>query len=167
MCVYVKSLQLCPTVCDPTDCSPPGSSVHGILQARILEWAAMPVSRGSSQLRDRTHVTYVSCIGRWVLSHQHHLGSLAYTVIKWLPPRASGGGQTPADTLDPSATASGVLTPGGSLCSHVPSAFDQGPDSGDWQLTQDLKGLFWEHLQKFKHRSGTTTSVLHNHEFEI
>ena len=38
--------QSCPTLCDPMDCSPPGSSVHGILQARILEWGAMPSSRG-------------------------------------------------------------------------------------------------------------------------
>ena len=40
--------QLCLTLCDPVDCSPPGSSVHGILQARVLEWVAMPSSRGSS-----------------------------------------------------------------------------------------------------------------------
>ena len=39
--------QLCPTLCDPMDCSPQGSSVHGILQARILEWVAMPFSKGS------------------------------------------------------------------------------------------------------------------------
>ena len=44
------------------DCSLPGSSVHGILQARILEWVAMPSSRGSSQSRDRTCISYVSCI---------------------------------------------------------------------------------------------------------
>ena len=50
-----------------TDCSPPGSSVQGILQARILEWVVMPSSRGSSPPRDRAHVSYVSCIGRWVL----------------------------------------------------------------------------------------------------
>ena len=50
---------LCPTLCDPLDCSPPGSSVHGILQARILEWIAMPSSRGFSQPRD---LTCVSCI---------------------------------------------------------------------------------------------------------
>ena len=43
--------QLCPTLCDPMDCSPPGSSVHGILQERILEWVAMPSSRRSSQPR--------------------------------------------------------------------------------------------------------------------
>ena len=69
--------QLCLTVCDPIDCSPPGFSVHGILQARILEWVAMP-SKGSSRLRDRTHVSYISCIGRWVLYHQRHLGSPNY-----------------------------------------------------------------------------------------
>ena len=72
-----KSLQLCLTLCDPVDHSPPGSSVHGILQARILEWVAMPSPRGSSQPRDQTHISYVSCIGRGVLYHQHHLGSPA------------------------------------------------------------------------------------------
>ena len=46
--------QSCPALCDPMDCSPPGSSVHGILQARILEWVAMPSSRESSPHRDRT-----------------------------------------------------------------------------------------------------------------
>ena len=50
---------LCPTLCDPMNCSPPGSSVCGISQARILEWVAIPFSRGSSGPRDRTHV---SCI---------------------------------------------------------------------------------------------------------
>ena len=57
------------------DCSSPGSSVHGILQARILECVAMPFSRGSSQPRDQTHVSYVSCIGRQVLYHQYYLES--------------------------------------------------------------------------------------------
>ena len=57
-----KSLQLCLTLCVPKDCSPPGSSVHGILQARILEWVAMPSSRGSSQTRDQTHISCGSCI---------------------------------------------------------------------------------------------------------
>ena len=51
-----KSLQSCPTLGDPMDCSPPGSSVRGILQARILEWVAMPSSRGSSRPRDRSQV---------------------------------------------------------------------------------------------------------------
>ena len=51
--------QSCPTLCKPMDCSLPGSSVHGILQARILKWVAISFSRGSSQLRDQTQV---SCI---------------------------------------------------------------------------------------------------------
>ena len=59
----------CVWLCDPMDCNLPGSSVHGILQARRLEWVAMPSSRGSSQPRDWTHVYYVSCIDRWVLYH--------------------------------------------------------------------------------------------------
>ena len=67
LCVRAKSLQSCPTLCNPIDCSLPGSSVHGILQARILEWVAMPSSRGSSQPRDRTHISYISCIGRQIL----------------------------------------------------------------------------------------------------
>ena len=54
---------------DPMDCSPPGSSLHGILQARTLEWVAMPSTRRSSQPRNRNHVFYVSCIFRWILYH--------------------------------------------------------------------------------------------------
>ena len=54
--------QLCPTLCDPMDCSPPGSSAPGILQERLLEWVLMPSSRGSSQLKDQTHIFHVSCI---------------------------------------------------------------------------------------------------------
>ena len=57
MWVCAKLLQPCSTVCDPMDHSLPGSSVHGILQARILEWVAMPFSRGSSQPRDWTRVS--------------------------------------------------------------------------------------------------------------
>ena len=53
--------QPCLTLCDPVDCSPPGSSVHGILQAGILEWVAVPSPRGSSLPRDQTHVSCVSC----------------------------------------------------------------------------------------------------------
>ena len=55
VCVLVY--QLCLTLCDPVDCSPPGSSVHGILQARILEWVAFPSSRGSSRPRNGTGVS--------------------------------------------------------------------------------------------------------------
>ena len=60
-----KFLQSWPTLCNPVDCSPLGSSVHRILQARILEWVAMPSSRGSSQPRDWTHDSYASCSAIW------------------------------------------------------------------------------------------------------
>ena len=52
-----KSLQSYPALCDPMDCNSPGFSIHGILQARILERVAMPSSRGSSWLRDQTHIS--------------------------------------------------------------------------------------------------------------
>ena len=51
-CVVLLIIQLCLTLCDSMDCSPPGSSVHGILQARILEWVAIPIPRASSLPRD-------------------------------------------------------------------------------------------------------------------
>ena len=70
--------QSCPTLCNPMDCSPPGSSRHGILQARILEWVAIPFSRGSSSPRDWIQV---SCIaGRFFT---------IYTVVHILWPRES------------------------------------------------------------------------------
>ena len=62
-CVHAQS---CPALCDPMDCSPPGSSVHGIFQARILEWVTISYSRGSSWPRYRTYVSYVSFIGRQI-----------------------------------------------------------------------------------------------------
>ena len=55
--VKVNVAQSCQTLCDPMDSSPPGSSVHGILQVRILEWVAISFSRGSSLPRDRTQVS--------------------------------------------------------------------------------------------------------------
>ena len=58
--------QSCPALCDPINCSPPGSSVHGISQARILEWVAISFSTGFSCSRDQT---WVSSIGRWILYH--------------------------------------------------------------------------------------------------
>ena len=70
------------SLCDPMDCSPPGSSVHGILQVRVMEWVATPSSRVSSQPRDRTHVSYVSnphllCLLYW------QAGSLPLTPPTW------------------------------------------------------------------------------------
>ena len=60
----------CPTLCDPVDCSLPGFSVHGILQARILEWVTISFSRGSSRPRDRTQVSRIGgrCFNLWATS---------------------------------------------------------------------------------------------------
>ena len=64
MCMLSRSLMS--SSLQPMDCSPPDSSVHGIFQVSILEWVAISYSRGSSQHRDQTHVSY---IGRWILDH--------------------------------------------------------------------------------------------------
>ena len=61
--------QSCLTLCDPMDCSPPGFSVHGISQARIVEWVAISYSRGSSPTRDQTCISFIPCIGRQILYH--------------------------------------------------------------------------------------------------
>ena len=59
----------CPTLCDPVDCSPLGSSVYGILQTRIMGWVAITSSRGSSQPRYQICVSFASCISRLILYH--------------------------------------------------------------------------------------------------
>ena len=64
--VHAKLIHSHPTLCNPSDCSLPGSFLHGIIQARILEWVAISSSRGSSWPRDRT---CVSCTDRWMLYH--------------------------------------------------------------------------------------------------
>ena len=81
-----RSLELCPTLSDPLDCSPPGSFVHGILQARLLEWVAVPSSRGSSQPRDST---CVSCTAGWAC-REAHTGSGWAPNPTWLTPLFKG-----------------------------------------------------------------------------
>ena len=85
--------QSCLTLCDPMDCSLPGSSVHGILQARVLEWVAMPFSRGSSWPRDQTQV---SCIaGRfstiWTTREALYLRLLFFKCLRTTCANPSGG----------------------------------------------------------------------------
>ena len=64
-----------PTLCNPMDCSPPGSSVHGILQARILEWVAISFSRESSQPRDWIQVSRIAgrCFNLWATREAHYI----------------------------------------------------------------------------------------------
>ena len=68
VCVCV-CVQLCPALCNHKDCSPSGSSVHRIFQARVLEWVAISFSKESSRPRVPTHIFWVSCVGRQVLYH--------------------------------------------------------------------------------------------------
>ena len=68
VCVCTQSLKLC-TSLRPMDWGPPGSSVQGIFQARILEWVTTSSYSGSSDARGRTHISCVSCIDWWILSH--------------------------------------------------------------------------------------------------
>ena len=67
--LHAKSFQLCLNLCTTVDCIPPGSFVSGILQTRILEWVTMPSSKESSQPRDETHISYISCTGRQAFYH--------------------------------------------------------------------------------------------------
>ena len=71
----MSAAQSCPSLWDPIDCSLPGSSVRGVLQATMLEWVAISFSRGTSPPRDRTWVSDVSCLGRRDLCHPRHGGS--------------------------------------------------------------------------------------------
>ena len=74
--MHTKSFQSCPTLCDLMDYSPPGSSVNGILQARILEWVAMPLLQRIFPTQESNPHPYVSCISRRVL----------YTSATWEAP---------------------------------------------------------------------------------
>ena len=82
--MYVSLLlQWCSTLCDAMDWSPPGSSVHGILQTRILEWVVLPSSRGSSQPRDWTHVCLYLLPCKWILYPLRHLGSPKFCITQY------------------------------------------------------------------------------------
>ena len=87
-CVHAKSLQLCPTLCDTVDCNLPRLSVPGILPTRMLEWVVIHSSRGSSQPRDGTCVSYVSCIGRQVFTTSaiREDPCLYWMMLTWIVP---------------------------------------------------------------------------------
>ena len=86
MCASLVT-QSCLTLCNPVECSPPGSSIHGILQARILELAAIPFSRGSCQPRDWTRLSHT---GRQSLYHLSHQGSPLYFLRLWISAISKG-----------------------------------------------------------------------------
>ena len=98
----VKVTLSCPTLCDPMDCSPPGSSVHGIVQARMLEWVAISFPRGSSPPRDGSQVSCISCTDGRILHHCQRRRMLRQTwdfpdgTVDKNPPASAGvEGSTP------------------------------------------------------------------------
>ena len=78
--------QSCPTLCKSLNCNPPGSSVHGVFQASVLEWVAIFFSRGSSQSRDQTHISCVSCIaGRFLTCWANIAACKLFSCRIWNP----------------------------------------------------------------------------------
>ena len=84
VCVHTQSLQACPTLWAPMDCSPPGSSVHGILQTRILEWVAMPFSGASPPPSDQTHVSCGCCTAGWFFTSEPPGKPRHWCGISWI-----------------------------------------------------------------------------------
>ena len=92
VCV-LSVVQWCPTLCDTMDCSPPGSFVHVIFQARILGWVAISYSRGSSQPRDQTHIFVFPALQvDSSLSHWGQLSRVDTTYYCWCWPWSLGWG---------------------------------------------------------------------------
>ena len=108
-CMHAKSLQSCPALCDSKNCSCPGSYVHGILQTRILELVAILFSRGSSQPRDLTRISAVSCTAGvkslYCLSHQGRPW-----ILEWVAYPFSRGSSRPRNQIWISCIAGGFFT---------------------------------------------------------
>ena len=121
VCMRAKSLQLCPTLCDPMDCSPPGSSVHGILQARILEWVAMPSSKGSSQPGHCTCHLSVSCISIFLIPGWSNVQ------LKLRSPALRSGGTAIT------ATRRAFVTAAWQTCLFSPSCYAFGSSCWHWR----------------------------------
>ena len=89
-CACCSVPQSCPTLSDPTNCSPPGSSVHGIIPLTTLNWFSISSSRGSSRSRERSCVSYISCLGRRILyhcTHGYHEFEVEYMPPRWHSPQ--------------------------------------------------------------------------------
>ena len=121
-CVRAKSLQWCLTLCDPVDCSPPGSSVHGILQARILERVAMPSCRGSSRPKAQTPISSISLLAdelfttsaTWEAQGWAHILSPPCSLYPLLTPHS----RDPKTTLEVHASLEGLTEMGISDYTH-------------------------------------------------
>ena len=178
LCLVIQS---CPTLCDPMDCSLPGSSVHGVLQARILEWVAMPSSRGSSQPKDWTQVSCIkgrffiiwatressSHVWMWELAHKE-----GWVLKNWCFWTVEKTLESPLDCkeikpVNPKGNQSWILTGGIDTESEAPIFWP--PDVKSRLTGKDLNaGKDWRQEEK-----GTTEDEvvgwhhgLHGHEFE-
>ena len=141
MCVHAKLLWSCPTLCSPMDSSPLGCSVHGIIQARILEWAAMPSSKRSSRPRDQAPISYFSCTGKWRF------------------PGSSDGKKSGCSVGDPGLVHKLRRFPGeGNGFPSQYSCIENSIDRGDWQATVYGVTKSWTRLsdQHFFFTNSTT-----------
>ena len=126
-----KLLQLCLTLCYPMDCSPPGFSVHGILQARTLEWVAISSPRGSSQTRDQTLVTYVSCMaGRFCITSAIKEGSPNISVLLSIFPASLAPVVGPRVPLQSSGTDALWGSPDGAMVKNPLANAREARDAG-------------------------------------
>ena len=136
-----KLLQSCLTLCNPMNyTSLTGSSSHGILQARIMEWVAIPFSRGSSRARDWTHISYISCIGGWVLYHCTTWEALATSQALWMLPCKAKGFSDVINNLDgTSLVIQGLRLWAPNAGSQLPSLVRElDPTCHNWDLVQPI-----------------------------
>ena len=153
--MHSQSLQSCPTFCNPLDCSLPASSAHEILQARLIDWIAVPSSRGSSWPRDQTHISYVSCIGKHVLYHWHHLRSWEYTEELYKKCFNDLDNHNGVVThLEPYLLKSEVKWALGSITTNKASGGDRIPA----ELFQILKLMLWKCCNQYASKFGKPSS---------
>ena len=162
---------ICVWVCSPMDWSLPGTSVHGILQARLLQWVAMRYLRGSSRPRNQIHISSVSCTGKWILYHfatgkpwgQKEAGLMRKTLetVRMLEqePRGAWTGLWPLFLKCPKGTRTSQCGPSAGT-SHCVPGMDPALTMTSWQVaccalgttsvhatfTQDLPLSFVKHL---------------------
>ena len=133
-------------LCNPVDCNPPGSSVHGILQARTLEWVAISHSRGPFWPRDRTCISYVPFVGRQVYS----LSVVPPGKRKWFTQSCP----TLCDPMD--YTVHGILQT--RILEWVAFPFSRGSSQPrDWTQVSSIAGIFftsWDNSEAQKYWSG-------------
>ena len=150
LCVCMCA-QMCLTLCDPMDCSPPVSSVHGISQAKILQWVAISFSRVSSWPRDQTCISCFSCIGRQIPYHWTTWESLwaDWGVAKVNCPWWLSGKESACNARDMSSIPGlGTSLGEGNGNPLKYSCWENPIDRGAWWSTVHLVTKSWTRLSK-------------------